>query len=67
MNITINGQANEMPAHTSITDVLEHIGQHQTGGIAVAVNDMVVPKGKWATSQVAEGDKILIIKASQGG
>jgi len=67
MNILINGQATNMPENSAITDVLLHIQQIQTGGIAVAVNDMVVPKGKWATSQVADGDKILIIKASQGG
>ncbi|TRX66114.1 sulfur carrier protein ThiS [Carboxylicivirga sp. M1479] len=67
MNITINGQANDMPQNSTIAEVLQHIKQIQTGGIAVAINDTVVPKGKWATSQVAEGDKILIIKASQGG
>ncbi len=67
MNICINGQATDMPQNTSIADVLQHIGQTQTGGIAVAVNDMVVPRGKWSTAQVADGDKILIIKASQGG
>ncbi len=67
MNILINGQATVMPENSTITDVLLHIKQIQTGGIAVAINDIVVPKGKWATSMVAEGDKILIIKASQGG
>ncbi len=67
MNILINGQATVMPENSTITDVLLHIKQIQTGGIAVAINDIVVPKGKWATSTVAEGDKILIIKASQGG
>jgi len=67
MNILINGQATDMPQNSTITDVLLHIEQKQTGGIAVALNDMVVPKGKWTTSQVVDGDKVLIIKASQGG
>ncbi|MBK3518847.1 sulfur carrier protein ThiS [Carboxylicivirga marina] len=67
MNILINGQATDMPEKTSINNVLQHIEQHQTGGIAVAVNDMVIPKSKWSTSQIIDGDKILIIKASQGG
>jgi len=67
MNILINGQATDVAQNSTITDVLDHISQIQTGGIAVAINDMVVTKRKWATSQVAEGDKILIIKASQGG
>jgi sulfur carrier protein len=67
MNIVINGQATDVPEKTSIDDVLQHIGQLQTGGIAVAVNDMVIPKGQWAKAQINDGDKILIIKASQGG
>ncbi|WP_439184648.1 sulfur carrier protein ThiS [Carboxylicivirga taeanensis] len=67
MNLFINGQATILPENSSIDDVLKHIGQLQTGGIAVAVNDMVVPKSQWSTSQIADGDKLLIIKASQGG
>ena len=67
MNILINGQVADMPENSTVSDVLLHIKQTQTGGIAAAVNNMVVPKGKWAAYQVAEGDKILIIKASQGG
>jgi len=67
MNILINGQATDVAQNSTISDVLDHISQTQNGGIAVAINDMVVTKRKWATSQVAEGDKILIIKASQGG
>jgi len=67
MNIIINGHATDLPDNSAISDVLKHIQQTQTGGIAVAINDMVIPKGKWATHQVAEGDKVLIIKASQGG
>ncbi|MBR8537363.1 sulfur carrier protein ThiS [Carboxylicivirga sediminis] len=67
MNIFINGQATDMPDNTSIDDVLQRIGQIQTGGIAVAINDMVIPKSQWAKAHVSDGDKILIIKASQGG
>ncbi len=67
MNILINGQATDMPDNSTITSVLQHIEQHHTGGIAVAINDMVVPKSQWSDSQISDGDKVLIIKASQGG
>ena len=67
MNIIINGQATELPDTSSIVDVLQHIGQNQKGGIAVALNDMVVPRGQWPKAQISDGDKILIIQASQGG
>lgn len=66
MNVFINGQSTDMPNNSSVKNMLEHIGQ-QSGGIAVAVNDMVIPKSQWSNSHIEEGDKILIIKASQGG
>ncbi len=67
MNIIVNGQTTDIPQNSSIEDVLHHIGQMQTGGMAIAINDLVVPKSQWAKAQITEGDKILIIKASQGG
>ena len=36
-------------------------------GIAVAVNNKVIPKTNWEKFQLKENDKITIIKATQGG
>ena len=36
-------------------------------GVAVAVGDAVVPRGAWATTVVAPGDRIEIVTAVQGG
>ncbi|MEG1026270.1 MAG: sulfur carrier protein ThiS [Flavobacterium sp.] len=36
-------------------------------GIAVAINNTVVPKIKWNEFLVQETDEILIISATQGG
>ncbi|MGW6266197.1 sulfur carrier protein ThiS [Cellulosimicrobium funkei] len=36
-------------------------------GVAVAVGDAVVPRGAWATTLVAPGDRIEIVTAVQGG
>ena len=36
-------------------------------GIAVAVNNVVVAKNAWSGFELKENDKILVIKASQGG
>ena len=36
-------------------------------GVAVAVSDAVVPRGSWATTVVAPGDRIEIVTAVQGG
>lgn len=36
-------------------------------GIAVAVNNQIVPRDRWATTTLQQKDKILIITATQGG
>lgn len=36
-------------------------------GIAVAVNDQIIPRKYWATTPLHQKDKILIITATQGG
>ena len=38
-----------------------------TKGIAVAINNSVIPKTNWKKFQLNENDKIIIIKATQGG
>ena len=38
-----------------------------TKGIAVAVNNSVIPKTNWNNFQLKENDKVIIIKATQGG
>lgn len=36
-------------------------------GIAVAVNNLVIPKTSWADTMLRDKDSILIITATQGG
>ena len=36
-------------------------------GIAVAVNETVVPKAQWDSFELQPNDKVLVIKATQGG
>ena len=36
-------------------------------GIAVAINNIIVPKKEWNDHLVKDNDKIILIKATQGG
>lgn len=36
-------------------------------GVALAVNNRVIPRMNWADTAVTEGDKVTIIKAAFGG
>ncbi len=51
-----------------VCSLLEHLHVPQDGrGIAIAVNDVVVPKSRWSEHELREGDHIEIVKAVQGG
>lgn len=36
-------------------------------GVAVALNDAVVPRSSWAETKLSDGDRIEIVKIMQGG
>jgi sulfur carrier protein len=67
MEITFNNHSRQIEAKTSIQIVLNNwIGEKQNG-IAVAVNDTIVPKKQWDSYELQHRDNVLIIKATQGG
>lgn len=68
MNIEINGQTVAMdPDDWNISKVLDARGFKSTKGLAVAINDAIIPKGQWEQTSISDNDKILIITATQGG
>lgn len=67
MLVSINNKALELPSAATITDMLEESGIQNTSGVAIAVNSDVIPRSKWQTYELKNNDKIMIIKATQGG
>lgn len=67
MEILINNQTHIVADTITLLAVItSHLGDNQKG-LAVAVNDTVVPKSTWENYPVQVNDNILIIKATQGG
>lgn len=66
MNITVNGTPKELTPDTSLSGVVAGVTS-ATRGIAVAVNDTVVPKGAWETTRLSPGDRVEVLTAVQGG
>jgi sulfur carrier protein len=66
MNVTVNGTADDLPADTSVDDLVARLGRGRSG-IAVAVNDEVVPRSRWSTVALVDGDRVEILTAAQGG
>jgi sulfur carrier protein len=68
MELTINGEKHRIDDAGMLVDVLRHVGVAiDRGGLAVAVNDQVVPKTQWDRHEVHPGDRIEVIHAVQGG
>lgn len=52
---------------STLESFLESQSLHAARGIAVAVNEEVIPRSEWAEHSLHENDTILIITATQGG
>lgn len=67
MEVQINQQSFTISDNSRLSAVLEQQGLASSKGIAVAVNNTVIPKGDWADHSLQPNDKIMIIRATQGG
>ncbi len=61
--ITVNGEARPIAGPTTVADLVDADAR----GVAVAVNGVVVPRGAHATTPLADGDRVEIVTAVQGG
>ena len=66
MTVRVNGRPVELPAGSALIAVVERVTS-ATSGVAVAVNDEVVPRTSWPHTPVVDGDRIEIVTAKQGG
>jgi sulfur carrier protein len=68
VEIRINGKASAVDDGATLADIVRRHGlDADASGVAVAVNDTVVPKREWAARRIAAGDAVEIIRAVQGG
>ncbi|MDM7916792.1 MAG: sulfur carrier protein ThiS [Candidatus Eisenbacteria bacterium] len=68
MKLRINGVERDFPPIRSLEELLRALDVPvDRGGVAVAHNEEVVPRGRWAETVVSEGDRFEIITAVQGG
>jgi sulfur carrier protein len=67
MNIRVNDQPREVAVDTALAELASALGLGERRGVAIAVNDEVVPRAAWAGRRLVEGDRVLVIQATQGG
>jgi sulfur carrier protein len=67
MTIRVNDQPRAVADAATLQDLLVALALAERRGLAVAVNDEVVPRGAWPKRPLAESDRVLVIQATQGG
>ncbi|WP_394675655.1 sulfur carrier protein ThiS [uncultured Sphingobacterium sp.] len=68
MELTINHQIRFFdPTLASLEGLLLLELSGKTQGVAVAINNKVIPKKDWTTTRLKPYDQIILITASQGG
>ena len=66
MKIYINREPAEVGETQTLSEILESRGIGPAG-VAVAINNRVVPRAAWLSTHLAEGDTLTVIKAVCGG
>lgn len=68
MELKINNQTKQFPTDSlTVQALLDLEIPEKQNGIAVAINNTVIPKSNWNSHFIQETDNILIISATQGG
>jgi sulfur carrier protein len=67
MEIYVNNTSREINPESRIKDVLLSLNITTRKGIAIAINNQVVPLSEWDSHLLKNGDKLTLIRATQGG
>jgi sulfur carrier protein len=66
VNILLNGEPREEPAELTVAQLLARL-EMPARGIAVELNQQVVPRGRHAEQKLRDGDRIEIVSLVGGG
>ncbi|WP_461832049.1 sulfur carrier protein ThiS [Aquifex sp.] len=66
--IILNGEEKEIPRELTVMELLNELGiKFREIGLAVAINEEVVPKSEYNTRKVKDGDKVEVVQLVGGG
>jgi sulfur carrier protein len=68
MRIVLNGEPRELAESANVRDAIAAAGTPaEARGVAVALDGEVVPRGRWDDQPLAEGQRVEVVQAVQGG
>lgn len=66
MIVTINGERREIPEGLNVAALLEHLGM-AADRVAIERNLEILPRARWAETQVGPDDRFEIVHLVGGG
>ncbi|URM91686.1 sulfur carrier protein ThiS [Streptomyces sp. MRC013] len=66
VTVSVNGEPRELTSPVTLDAVVAALTAAPSG-VAAAVNETVVPRGGWASTVLADGDRVEVLTAVQGG
>lgn len=66
MKVIVNSQVKEFKGEKA-SELMISLNLSDTRGIALAINEEIIPKTQWQNHLLRENDKVIIITATQGG
>ena len=66
IDVVVNGNPCRLVAGSTIATLVASLDAGPRG-VAVAVDEEVVPRSEWASTELREGHRVEVLRASQGG
>ena len=67
MKVLLNDETRELNGKATVGSLLEEIELTDLAGWAVAVNEQVIAKDETLDYELSDGDRVILIQATQGG
>jgi sulfur carrier protein len=66
VTVTLNGETLAVPGGSTLASLVAALVPSPRG-VAVALNEEVVPRSRWAEVGLADGDRVEVLAVAQGG
>jgi len=67
MNVFLNDETRELNGESTVGSLLDEIELNDLAGWAVAVNERVIARDDTTDYELSEGDRVVLVQATQGG
>ena len=67
MRVFLNDEARELSGNATVGHLLDEIQLGDLAGWAVAVNESVIARDETLEYELSEGDRVILVQATQGG